>query len=185
MSGYSIALFLHLVGVLALFAGIGLEQTGLRQLRNAPSLAQVREWIGLMRGLRRLDAPAGLTILVSGGYLAEHGAGHHAWVAAGIVGMVLMAVLGEVTSTDEDGQRCRSVEAAQAPEHRHPLANLGEGHGIPQLAQASLFEADAGEERQDADEMEEERDGICGHDVTRGLGSDDGLRPVRGASSSL
>ena len=94
MSAYSIALFLHLVGVLALFAGIALEQTGLRQLRNARSLAQVREWMTLLRGLRRIDAPAALTILVSGGYLAEHGAGHHAWVAAGIVGMVLMAVLG-------------------------------------------------------------------------------------------
>lgn len=94
MSAYSIALFLHLVGVLTLFAGIGLEQTGLRQLRNASSLAQVREWMAVLRRLRRLDGPAALTILVSGGYLATHGAGHHAWVAAGIIGMVLMAVLG-------------------------------------------------------------------------------------------
>ena len=94
MSPYSIALFLHLVGVLALFAGITLEQTGLRQLRNARSLAQVREWVTVLRGLRRIDGPAGLTVLVSGGYLATHGAGHHAWVAAGIIGMVLMAVLG-------------------------------------------------------------------------------------------
>jgi hypothetical protein len=94
MSAYSIALFLHLVGVLALFGGIALEQTGLRQLRNARSLAQVREWMTLLRGRRRVDAPAALTLLVTGGYLAEHGAGHHAWVAAGIVGMVVMAVLG-------------------------------------------------------------------------------------------
>jgi len=94
MTPYSIALFLHIAGVLALFAGIGIEQTALRQLRNARSVAQVREWMTVFRGLRRIDAPAGLTILVSGGYLAAHGAGFHAWVAAGIVGMVLMAVLG-------------------------------------------------------------------------------------------
>jgi hypothetical protein len=94
MTAYSIALFLHIVGVLALFAGIALEQTGLRQLRNARSLAQVRDWVTLLRGLRRIDAPAALTILVSGGYLVTHGAGQHAWVAAGIVGMVVMAVLG-------------------------------------------------------------------------------------------
>ncbi len=94
MSAYSIALFLHLVGVLALFAGIALEQTGLRRLRTSLSLVQVREWVTLLRGVRRIDAPAGLTILLSGGYLAEHGAGHHAWVAAGIIGMVVMAVLG-------------------------------------------------------------------------------------------
>ena len=94
MSPYSIALFLHLVGVLALFGGIALEQTALRRLRNARSLAQVREWVALLRGQRRIDGPAALTILVSGGYLATHGAGHHAWVAAGFLGMVLMAVLG-------------------------------------------------------------------------------------------
>ena len=94
MSGYSIALFLHLVGVLVLFANIGLEQTGLRQLRNAPSLAQVREWMLLLRRLRRFDGPAAIVILVSGGYMVGHGAGHHAWVVAGIAGMVLMAVLG-------------------------------------------------------------------------------------------
>jgi hypothetical protein len=94
MTAYSIALFLHLVGVLALFAGIALEQTGLRRLRSAASVAQAREWMTLLRGLRRIDTPAGLTILVSGGYLATHGAGHHAWVAAGIVGMVAMALLG-------------------------------------------------------------------------------------------
>ena len=94
MTAYSIALFLHLVGVLALFAGIALEQTGLRQLRNARSVAQVRDWLMVLRGLRRIDAPAGLTILVSGGYLAARGAGYHAWIGAGIVGMVVMAILG-------------------------------------------------------------------------------------------
>jgi len=94
MSAYSIALFLHLVGVLALFAGIGVEQIALRQLWNARSVAQAREWMTLMRSRRRIDGPSALTILVSGGYMAVHGAGHHAWVAAGIIGMVLMAVLG-------------------------------------------------------------------------------------------
>jgi hypothetical protein len=94
VSAYSIALFLHVVGVLALFVGIGLEQVGLRRLRRAASIAQALEWTTLLRGLRRIDAPAGLAILVTGAYLTETGAGHHAWVAAGIVGLVLMALLG-------------------------------------------------------------------------------------------
>lgn len=115
MSAYSIALFLHLVGVLALFAGIGLEQTGLRQLRTAPSLAQVREWMMLLRRLRRLDGPAALIILVSGGYLAQHGAGHHAWVAAGIVGMVLMAVLGAAVGRPRFIAIAKAVPATDGP----------------------------------------------------------------------
>jgi hypothetical protein len=98
VSAHSIALFLHVVGVLALFAGIGLEQTGLRRLRHAVSAAQAREWATLLRGQRRIDAPAGLAILVTGGYLAETGAGHHAWVAIGILGLVTMAILGMAVS---------------------------------------------------------------------------------------
>ena len=94
MSGYSIALFLHLVGVLTLFAGIGLEQLVLRQLRTARTVAQVREWMGVMRSRRRIDGPAALTILVSGGYLVARGAGYHAWVGAGLIGMVVLAILG-------------------------------------------------------------------------------------------
>jgi hypothetical protein len=115
MSAYSIALFLHLVGVLALFAGIGLEQTGLRQLRNASSLAQVREWMTLLRGLRRLDAPAGLLLLASGVYLAQHGAGHHAWVVAGIVGMVMMAVLGAAVGRPRFLAIARALPATDGP----------------------------------------------------------------------
>jgi hypothetical protein len=115
MSAYSIALFLHLVGVLALFAGIGLEQIGLRQLQNARSVAQVREWMTLMRGRRRIDGPAALTILVSGGYLMGHGAGYHAWVAAGIVGMVVMAVLGAGVGRPRFIAIGRAISATDGP----------------------------------------------------------------------
>jgi len=115
MSAYSIALFLHLVGVLALFAGIGLEQVGLRQLRNAGSVAQVREWMTLMRGRRRIDGPAALIILVSGGYLMGHGAGYHAWVAAGLVGMVAMAVLGAGVGRPRFVAIGRAISATDGP----------------------------------------------------------------------
>jgi hypothetical protein len=115
MSAYSIALFLHLVGVLALFAGIGLEQVGLRQLRKAGSVAQVREWMTLMRGRRRIDGPAALIILVSGGYLMGHGAGYHAWVAAGLVGMVAMAVLGAGVGRPRFVAIGRAISATDGP----------------------------------------------------------------------
>ena len=94
MSAYSIALFLHVVGVLALFVSIGLEQAGLRRLQHAVSIAQAREWATLLGGLRRIDAPVGLVLLVTGGYLAAMGAGRHAWIAIGVLGLVLMAALG-------------------------------------------------------------------------------------------
>lgn len=115
MSAYSIALFLHLVGVLALFAGIGIEQAALRRLRSAGSLAQVREWMMLLRGLRRIDGPAALTILASGGYMAANGAGRHAWIAAGIVGMVAMAVLGVALGRPRFIAIARAMPATDGP----------------------------------------------------------------------
>lgn len=44
MSFYSLALFAHIVGVLGLFIGIGLQWTSILRLRRALFVAQVREW---------------------------------------------------------------------------------------------------------------------------------------------
>ena len=38
MNDYSIALFLHIVGALGFFVALGLEWTGLRQIRSAMTL---------------------------------------------------------------------------------------------------------------------------------------------------
>ena len=67
-------------------------------------------------------------------------------------------------------RRGRRVDAAPAAHQRHPLAHLRERSGVPELAQANLLEADAGEECEHTDEMEEERDGVCGHEITREMG---------------
>jgi hypothetical protein len=76
---------------------------------------QVREWLTLMRGRRRIDGPAALTILVSGGYLMGHGAGYHAWVAAGIAGMVVMAVLGAGVGRPRFVAIGRAISATDGP----------------------------------------------------------------------
>ena len=94
MSWYSIALFLHIVGALGLFAGVSLEQVGLRGLRRAGTTAALREWLGAMGALRRVDGPAALTLLVTGIYMTRASGGMRPWVGAGLLGMVLMAVVG-------------------------------------------------------------------------------------------
>ena len=52
MSPYSVAVFLHVVGALGLFAALGLEWAGVRNLRGAVTTSQAREWMKLLRGLR-------------------------------------------------------------------------------------------------------------------------------------
>jgi hypothetical protein len=115
VSAYSIALFLHITAVLALFASIALEQTGLRRLRHAASFAQAREWATLLGGLRRIDGPAGLVLLVTGGYLARNGAGFHAWAAVGLLGMVLMAVLGAAVTRPRVAAIAAALAVAEGP----------------------------------------------------------------------
>src|SRR4051794_37831033 len=41
-------LFLHIIGALGLFAGIGLEQVSLAKLRRGHTVAQAREWVALL-----------------------------------------------------------------------------------------------------------------------------------------
>ena len=93
MSLYSIAVFLHVVGALGLFAGIGLEQVSLFSLRRATTTTQARDWLAVLGGLRRVDAPSGLTILATGFAMLFARWGHQAWIGLAILGMVAMAIL--------------------------------------------------------------------------------------------
>lgn len=93
MSLYSIAVFLHVVGALGLFAGIGVEQVSLFNLRRASVTTQARDWLRVLGGLRRIDAPSGLAILVTGFYMMLTRWGHQAWIGLAILGMVAMAIL--------------------------------------------------------------------------------------------
>ena len=94
MSLYSIAVFLHVVGALGLFAGVGLEQTGLRGLRGASTGAQVREGVLVLRRLRRIEEPTGLVILATGCYMLAVRWGGQPWAGLSLLGMVAMAALG-------------------------------------------------------------------------------------------
>lgn len=94
MSWYSIALFLHIVGALGLFAGISLEQAGLRRLSRASTTAALREWLTVMRARRRVEGPAGLALLVTGFYMVSTSWGRHAWIGLAFAGLVMIALLG-------------------------------------------------------------------------------------------
>lgn len=108
MSLYSVSVFLHVVGALALFAGIGLEQASLRNLSRASTSAQAREWVTLLRGRRRVEGPAALIIVATGVYLVATRWGYHAWIGLGLLGLVLMAVLGAALT----GRRISAIAQA-------------------------------------------------------------------------
>jgi hypothetical protein len=92
MNYYSIALLLHILGALGFFMALGLEWTGLRQIRRTITSEQLREWMRISNSARRLGIISMLTILASGIYMMATAWGGVAWliVALGIV--VLMTV---------------------------------------------------------------------------------------------
>jgi hypothetical protein len=85
MSIYSIALFVHIVGAVLLFALLTYEGAGLRFGFASANLNRVVGPISLF------------AILVPGLYMVADGAGWSGWVAVGLVAWVLIAALGTFT----------------------------------------------------------------------------------------
>ena len=110
MSIYGIVLFLHIVGALGLFAGMGLEQVSLARLRDAESPTQARDWLGVLSNLRRTDGPSGFLILATGFYMMATRWGRGTWMAIGVVGMVLMAAIAIAVTS----RRARALKEALA-----------------------------------------------------------------------
>jgi hypothetical protein len=69
MTLYSLALFVHIVGVLGLFMGIGLQWISVQRLSQAQTMAQVREGTSLVALQEKLWPTAALLILLAGIYM--------------------------------------------------------------------------------------------------------------------
>lgn len=96
---YSIALFLHVLGALGLFVGLGVEWTSLRNLPHATNAREARGWLGLFLVLRRLYPFSFITILISGIYMMAVSWGGVPWIAIGLLSMLaLPAIAGVMTA---------------------------------------------------------------------------------------
>jgi len=69
MTLYALALFVHIVGVLGLFMGIGLQWISVQRLSQVQTVAQVREGTSLIALQERLWPTAALLILLAGIYM--------------------------------------------------------------------------------------------------------------------
>jgi hypothetical protein len=97
MTMRSIALFAHLVGMLALFAGLAIEWLCVERLRAPDEPGPPMFTVGVLERLPRVTGIAVALILFSGISLAARiGAHRAAFVGVSFVGMVLMAALGGI-----------------------------------------------------------------------------------------
>jgi hypothetical protein len=123
MSVYGIAVFLHIVGALGIFAAIGLDWAGLFNLRRATDTAQVREWVRLLAAPRTVGGPAALLVLLSGIYMSATRWGPQGWILVALGGMVVTAVVGGAVG----GRRIPAIMQA-LPAQSGPVTTALRGH---------------------------------------------------------
>lgn len=90
----SLVLFTHVVGVLALFVGLGLESIGLDGIQRSTTRAEALPWLRLIAILPRLFGTALAAILASGFYLgARVGVLGNDWMRASYGALLLIAIV--------------------------------------------------------------------------------------------
>jgi hypothetical protein len=124
MNYYSIALLLHILGALGFFMALGLEWTGLRQIRRILTSEQLQEWMRISNNARRLGIISMLTILASGIYMMATVWGGVAWLIVALGALVLVILLSIVTGRRiAPIRRAMTKEIGPASPTLHSLAN--------------------------------------------------------------
>lgn len=95
MKLYTLLLFAHILGVLGLFIGMGLQWVSVLRLRRAQTRGQANEWISLARGAGRLSPIAGVLVLGAGiAMMAMRWTLTTPWIMVSLLAIVLMMVAG-------------------------------------------------------------------------------------------
>jgi len=133
MTNYTLALFFHFVGLVALVVGYGLEWIVSALLRKATTADQVRAWLRVYRTSLPISGPGLLVLILSGGYLATFsGAMKQGWMSASLLAIVFALGIGFVFILP----RVRAIRGA-LPEGGGALpakaAELVQAPGLPTL----------------------------------------------------
>ena len=98
MNAYSIALFLHIVGAAGFFVALGLEWTGLWQIRSATTPQQVRGWMMILKSVRKVGFVSMSTTVITGIYLMATVWGGEAWIIVTVGSLILVIALAQVVT---------------------------------------------------------------------------------------
>lgn len=94
MSFYTVALFFHIVGAIGVFVAFGLEWSGLRHMRGAATVEQIREGARTIRGMRWLIIASMIDLVIFGGYMMTIAKIGAAWLIVAFWALILLAILG-------------------------------------------------------------------------------------------
>ena len=115
MTGYTIALFFHIIGAIGYFIGMGTWLLSLAGLRRARSVEQVRTLVRLVGRTGPLFGISVLLILAAGLYMAITAWNLlTGWILVGLISLILIAPLG--TAFIEPRRRSIARLAQEAPD---------------------------------------------------------------------
>ncbi len=114
MDPSAIGLFLHIVGGLGLFVSLGLEWTGLAQLRSATLPEQVSTWLSIFKSSHKVSVVSMLTLVLTGLWSMAEEWGITAWIVVALAALVLMIALSVVLTNP----RMKAIEQALAVEKK-------------------------------------------------------------------
>lgn len=91
----TLALFVHICGILLLFAAIGISSMALGRWRKSETLAELRLWAGTAKGVEKLHKISTAAFVLSGLYLAFVGnLWSKGWLLVSIVATVIQVAMG-------------------------------------------------------------------------------------------
>jgi hypothetical protein len=121
MQIYSIALFLHFLGLITLFGAFAIYlRTGAR-LRAATAMEEAHSCLGLLESTNPMF-PAGLMLLLASGVvmLITRWRSAQPWIVVGLVGLVAITAIGGVVSS----RQLRAIRDAAPADERSISAEL-------------------------------------------------------------
>lgn len=94
-TGRSVALFIHLMGVITLFIAMGLVQRVGIRMRAAETIGELRLWLSLMKTTGSMWPSAFAFLLLSGLYMTNAAWTFQTpWIVTGIGSLILIGVVG-------------------------------------------------------------------------------------------
>jgi hypothetical protein len=120
MSAYNVALFIHILGLITLFAGLAVLQRGGARLRGAATLEQARLWLDLLRPTGRMFPAAAVLLFLSGLFMTgEAWSFTTPWVVVAIVALATMMVVGSTVT----GRRLARIGRTASAAGEGPISN--------------------------------------------------------------
>jgi hypothetical protein len=97
MTVYSLTLFIHFLGLVALFVGYGLEWAASSLLRRSATSDHARSWLRIYKLSLPISGPGLLVLIISGGYMASvTGSMRQGWISGSLLAIVFALGIGFV-----------------------------------------------------------------------------------------